>query len=82
VTGHVWRTVIVDDHELLRAGTRGILEEATGFVVVGEAADAEAARRVVTETHPELVITDIRLPTATGSIWPHSSSPSTRASSS
>ena len=40
------RTVIVDDHELLRAGTRGILEEATGFEVVGEAADAESAHDV------------------------------------
>jgi len=61
-----WRTVIVDDHELLRAGTRGILEAATGFVVVGEAADAEVARQVVTDTRPDLVITDIRLPTTNG----------------
>jgi DNA-binding NarL/FixJ family response regulator len=60
------RTVIVDDHELLRAGTRGILEEAEGFVVVGEAADAESAREVVTDTSPDMVITDIRLPTANG----------------
>jgi len=62
----VWRTVIVDDHELLRAGTRGILEDATGFVVVGEAAEAEFARSVVADTRPDLVITDIRLPTANG----------------
>ncbi|MGA2837997.1 MAG: response regulator transcription factor [Acidimicrobiales bacterium] len=60
------RTVIVDDHELLRSGTRGILEEAPGFTVVGEAADAESARRVVAETMPDLVITDIRLPTENG----------------
>jgi DNA-binding NarL/FixJ family response regulator len=61
-----FRTVIVDDHELLRAGTRGILEEASGFEVVGEAADAESAHQVVAETHPDLVIADIRLPTANG----------------
>ena len=60
------RTVIVDDHELLRAGTRGILEGAPGFVVVGEAADAETARRIVADTIPDLVITDIRLPTDNG----------------
>ncbi|MGD0880595.1 MAG: response regulator transcription factor [Acidimicrobiales bacterium] len=60
------RTVIVDDHELLRSGTRGILEEASGFTVVGEAADAESARQVVAETMPDLVITDIRLPTVNG----------------
>jgi len=60
------RTVIVDDHELLRTGTRRILEEARGFTVVGEAADAETARQVVADTGPDLVIADIRLPTANG----------------
>ena len=60
------RTVIVDDHELLRAGTRQILEDATGFTVVGEAADAETARREVADTAPDLVIADIRLPTVNG----------------
>ena len=61
-----YRTVIVDDHELLRAGTRQILQDATGFTVVGEAADAEAARDVVAATTPDLVIADIRLPTGNG----------------
>jgi DNA-binding NarL/FixJ family response regulator len=56
----------VDDHELLRTGTRRILEEANGFTVVGEAADAESARTVVRDTQPDLVITDIRLPTTNG----------------
>jgi DNA-binding NarL/FixJ family response regulator len=65
-SGSVLRTVIVDDHELLRAGTRGILDEAEGFSVVGEAPDADEARRVVEETSPDLVITDIRLPTTNG----------------
>lgn len=64
--GEAIRTVIVDDHELLRNGTRGILEDATGFTVVGEAADAESAFEVVDATVPDLVIADIRLPTANG----------------
>ena len=34
--------------------------------MVGEAADAESARSVVADTGPDLVITDIRLPTANG----------------
>ena len=62
----VLRTVIVDDHELLRAGTRGILEDADGFTVVGEAADADEALDVVAATVPDLVLADIRLPTANG----------------
>ena len=61
-----YRTVIVDDHELLRAGTRQILEDAAGFTVVGEAADAESAEQVVAATAPDLVIADIRLPTTNG----------------
>jgi DNA-binding NarL/FixJ family response regulator len=61
-----YRTVIVDDHELLRAGTRQILEDASGFTVVGEAADAESARDVVAASRPDLVIADIRLPTGNG----------------
>ena len=61
-----FRTVVVDDHELLRAGTRQILENATGFSVVGEAADAPAARVVVADTAPDLVIADIRLPGTNG----------------
>jgi len=61
-----FRTVIVDDHELLRAGTRQILEDASGFTVVGEAADAETAAQVVGETGPDLVIADIRLPERNG----------------
>ena len=65
-TDMTYRTVIVDDHELLRAGTRQILEEATGFTVVGEAADAESALDVVAATAPDLVIADIRLPAGNG----------------
>jgi DNA-binding NarL/FixJ family response regulator len=61
-----YRTVIVDDHELLRAGTRQILEDAAGFTVVGEAADAESAEQVVAAQAPDLVIADIRLPTTNG----------------
>ncbi len=64
--GPALRTVIVDDHELLRAGTRGILDDADGFTVVGEAADVDEARTVVAHTAPDLVITDIRLPTSNG----------------
>jgi DNA-binding NarL/FixJ family response regulator len=58
--------VIVDDHELLRAGTRQILEDATGFTVVGEAEDGETAFEIVNQLEPDLVLVDIRLPTSNG----------------
>ena len=60
------RVVVVDDHELLRAGTRRILDEAEGFTVVGEADDGEAALSIITETRPDVVLMDIRLPTVSG----------------
>jgi DNA-binding NarL/FixJ family response regulator len=60
------RVVVVDDHELLRAGTRRILEDASGFTVVGEAEDGDEALRVVAEVQPDVVLIDIRLPTMNG----------------
>lgn len=62
----VRRVVVVDDHELLRAGTRRILEQATGFTVVGEAGNGESALRVVAEQRPDVVLLDIRLPQGNG----------------
>jgi DNA-binding NarL/FixJ family response regulator len=61
-----YRVVVVDDHELLRAGTRRILEEAAGFSVVGEAGDGEKALQVIAEMRPNVVLIDIRLPTING----------------
>ena len=60
------RVVVVDDHELLRAGTRRILDDAVGFTVVGEADDGGTALSVVTDTCPDIVLVDIRLPTVSG----------------
>lgn len=37
------RVLIADDHALMRDGLRHILEKASGFHVVGEAADGSAA---------------------------------------
>jgi DNA-binding NarL/FixJ family response regulator len=60
------RVVVVDDHELLRAGTRQILDNAAGFTVVGEAADGESALAAVAGLRPDVVLVDIRLPTTNG----------------
>lgn len=54
--------VIVDDHEVLRTGTRQILETAPDMVVVGEADDGESALQMVKELRPDVVLVDIRLP--------------------
>jgi DNA-binding NarL/FixJ family response regulator len=65
-TASNYRVVVVDDHELLRAGTRRILEDAAGFSVVGEAGDGNTALLVIADTEPDVVLVDIRLPVMNG----------------
>jgi DNA-binding NarL/FixJ family response regulator len=59
------RVLIVDDHELFRRALREHLE-ANGVDVVGEAQDAEGAVAVATETAPQVVLMDIRMPGGSG----------------
>jgi DNA-binding NarL/FixJ family response regulator len=58
--------VVVDDHPMFRAGLRTMVEEADGLALVGEAADAETAVEVCQEVSPDVVLMDIKLPSASG----------------
>lgn len=62
----VIRVVVVDDHTLLRDGTRQILEAHPDLEVVGEAASGEVALALVNQLHPDVVLMDIRLPEMNG----------------
>ncbi len=64
--GRAVRVVIVDDHALLRAGTRQILADADGIEVVGEAADGDEAVAVVATLDPDVLLLDIRMPGRNG----------------
>jgi two-component system nitrate/nitrite response regulator NarL len=55
------RVLLVDDHEIYRAGLRGLLEEA-GIDIVGEAATGEGALELVEQKHPSVVIMDLNMP--------------------
>ena len=60
------RVVIVDDHALLREGTRALLAEDSGIVVVGMAAEGRVALRLVAELRPAVLLLDVHLPDLDG----------------
>lgn len=62
----VLRTVIVDDHSVVRAGLRHLLDTDGAVSVVGEAANAAEAVQRAEELRPDLVILDISMPGASG----------------
>jgi DNA-binding NarL/FixJ family response regulator len=55
------RVLLVDDHEIYRAGLRGLLEEA-GIDIVGEAPNGEDALSLIEQKHPNVVIMDLNMP--------------------
>jgi two-component system, NarL family, response regulator NreC len=61
------RVLIVDDHELLRAGLRSRLEREPGIAVVGEADTAERAVLMARKLQPDLILLDLLLPRKSGS---------------
>ncbi|MEO6199716.1 MAG: response regulator transcription factor [Cryobacterium sp.] len=55
------RIVIVDDHPVVRAGLRALIDGQDDLAVVGEASDLESAQRTVTLDRPDLVLMDLSL---------------------
>lgn len=54
--------VIVDDHPIVRAGMRTILNSASDIQILGEGGSGEEALRLVEELHPDVLALDVRLP--------------------
>lgn len=54
--------LLVDDDALVRSGLRSVLASADDLVVVGEAADGQAALQQVVTLRPAVVLMDIRMP--------------------
>ncbi len=60
------RVVLVDDHPVVRQGTKDILESRGHVAVVGEAGNSLDAVQVIGREHPDIAILDIRLPGESG----------------
>ena len=60
------RVLIVDDHALVRAGIRSLIEGQSGFEVVGEAAQGDEVLGKVIQLQPDVVLMDIAMPGMNG----------------
>jgi DNA-binding NarL/FixJ family response regulator len=60
------RVVLADDHNLVRAGIRALLERIPGVEVVGEASDGREALALIQREKPDLALLDISMPELNG----------------
>ena len=56
------QVLIVDDHAIVRKGTRALLKEVDGIEVVGEAADGQEAVDQATLLRPDVILMDLVMP--------------------
>jgi DNA-binding NarL/FixJ family response regulator len=64
--GVVIRVVLADDHNLVRAGIRLLLERIQDVEVVGEASDGRSALELITREKPDVALLDIGMPELNG----------------
>ena len=60
------RILLADDHHIVRAGVRQLLESATDLHVIAEAGDGEEAQVLIQKHKPDVAVLDIQMPKASG----------------
>ncbi|HSR17761.1 MAG TPA: response regulator transcription factor, partial [Ignavibacteriaceae bacterium] len=60
------KVLIADDHLLIRAGVKSLLEKIKEVEVVGEASNGREALKLLIEFKPDLVLLDISMPELNG----------------
>jgi two-component system, NarL family, response regulator NreC len=56
------RVILADDHGVLRAGLRALLQGQPGFEVVGEAESSDEVVQLATNLRPDVAVVDVRMP--------------------
>lgn len=54
--------LVVDDHDIVKAGIVRLLADVKGIKVIGEAESGEKALRIAKEKHPHVVLMDVKMP--------------------
>lgn len=60
------RVLLADDHHIVRAGIRQLLEGAKDVQVIAEAGDGEEAQSLIQQYKPDVAVLDIQMPKASG----------------
>ena len=60
------RVLLADDHTLVRAGIRGLVEAIPGVEIVAEAGDGQQALALILETRPDVALVDVSMPGLNG----------------
>jgi DNA-binding NarL/FixJ family response regulator len=60
------RVLLADDHAIVRAGIRQVLELASDMLVIAEAGDGEIAQNLIEQHPPDVAVLDIQMPKASG----------------
>ena len=60
------RVLLADDHKLVRAGIRSLLERVPELEVVAEASDGKEALQLVEKHQPQVVLMDLSMPELNG----------------
>ena len=60
------RILLADDHHIVRAGVKQLLESASDLQVIAEAGDGEEAQALIQKHKPDVAVLDIQMPKASG----------------
>ncbi len=60
------RILLVDDHDLFRAGLAGLINARPNLEVIGEAGDGLEALTLARDLQPDLILMDIKMPVCDG----------------